>query len=124
MGMNKSLDTYKHVYRAAKRHRNGQGEMVDYFAARDLFNGMEHDVPVQVGAYAYFVDSIAYDDGSNRRYRLCRIGQEGRVDRYPFDYPGQVLEHSTLEDALASRDGYVRTVRTEFVNSLLDGVGA
>ena len=122
MSMNKPLDTYKHVYRAAKQYRNGEGDRVDYFAARECFNGMEHDAPVQVGAYAYFVDSSAWDDGSNRRYRVCRIGQDGRVERYPFDHPGQVLDHTTLDDALMSRDGYVRKLRIEFANDLMDAL--
>lgn len=101
--MSVKLNTWSTVYAAARKGTVQQ----DYFAARDMFNGQEHDEPVQVGDKAYFVDSIANDDGTYRRYRVNRISANGVVEHAPFDPLARVPDMLTLEEALRSRDSYV-----------------
>lgn len=100
--MSAKLNTWSKVYAAARKGT----VQYDYFAAR-AFNGQEHDEPVQVGDKAYFVDSIANDDGTYRRYRVNRISANGVVERAPFDPLKRVPDILTLEEALRSRDNYV-----------------
>lgn len=101
--MSAKLNTWSKVYAAARKGTVQQ----DYFAARDMFNGQEHDEPVQVGDRAYFIDSIANDDGTNRRYRVNRISADGVVERAPFNPLKAVEEILSLEEAIRYRDDLV-----------------
>lgn len=118
--MSAKLNTWSKVYAAARKSTVQH----DYFAPRDMFNGREHDTPVQVGEYAYFVDSIAYDDGSNRQYRVKRISAAGRVESSPFQDKGKMQVFSTLEEAIEHRNAVTfhesRKIREKATNYQLD----
>lgn len=118
--MSVKLNTWSKVYAAARESTVQH----DYFAPRDMFNGREHGIPVQVGEYAYFVDSIAYDDDSNRQYRVKRIDAAGRVESSPFHDKGKMQDFLTLEEAIEHRNAVTfhesRKLREEHVNYQLD----
>lgn len=111
------LDTWKHVKAAAKRYVTPDGDPVDYFESGYLFGAQLHGEPVQHLENAYFIESVdSYvfaDSGPHeaRLYRVCRISAAGKVDRYPFDSPGRVIDITREEDAMILRDEVVKNLR-------------
>lgn len=102
--MSAKLNTWSKVYAAARKGTVNH----DYFAPRGQFKGREHDQPVQVGDRAYFIDSIANDDGTNRRYRVNRISADGVVERAPFNPRFETqYEWHALKEAVQYRDDLV-----------------
>ena len=111
------LDTWDAVKAAAKRYVNPSGDPVDYFEAGYLFGAQLHGEPVQHLENAYFVESIASYVFANgvpheaRLYRVCRISDQGKVDRYPFDVPGRLMDITREEDAYILRDEVIKNLR-------------
>lgn len=111
------LDTWDAVKAAAKRYVNPNGESMDYFEAGYLFGAQLHGEPVQHLENAYFVESArsyVYAHGLTheaRVYRVCRISDQGKVDRYPFDVPGRSMDITRKEDAYLLRDEVVKNLR-------------
>jgi hypothetical protein len=111
------LDTWDGVKAAAKRYVNPSGVTVDYFEVGYLFGAQLHGEPVQHLENAYFVESVdSYVFANNvpheaRVYRVCRISDQGKVDRYPFDVPGSLMDITREEDAFILRDEVVKNLR-------------
>lgn len=111
------LDTWDGVKAAAKRYVNPSGVTVDYFEVGYLFGAQLHGEPVQHLENAYFVESVdsyIFANGVPREarvYRVCRISDQGKVDRYPFDAPGRLIDITREEDAYTLRDEVVKNLR-------------
>ena len=111
------LDTWDGVKAAAKRYVNPSGVTVDYFEVGYLFGAQLHGEPVQHLENAYFVESVdsyIFANGVPREarvYRVCRISDQGKVDRYPFDVPGRFMDLTREEDAYTLRDEVVKNLR-------------
>ena len=111
------LDTWDGVKAAAKRYVDPNGVTVDYFEAGYLFGAQLHGEPVQHLENAYFVESVdsyIFANGVPRQarvYRVCRISDQGKVDRYPFDVPGRLMDLTGEEDAYTLRDEVIKNLR-------------
>jgi hypothetical protein len=60
------------------------------------------------------VDSYIFANGVPREarvYRVCRISDQGKVDRYPFDVPGRLMDLTGEVDAFILRDEVVKNLR-------------